>query len=63
MQRWKDFEADEGAGYEPVTGSLLTGMDVEQKEQILCYHSEKWAFAFWLINASLGTPICVSKNL
>jgi pentatricopeptide repeat protein len=50
-------------GYVPNTNFVLNDVEEEQKEQILCYHSEKLAIAFGLINTSPGTTIRVIKNL
>eukprot|EP01018_Ginkgo_biloba_P025605 Gb_06568 [translate_table: standard] len=51
------------AGYVPDTKFVLHDVDEEQKEQILCHHSEKLAIAFGLINTSSGTTLRVIKNL
>eukprot|EP01018_Ginkgo_biloba_P002598 Gb_38504 [translate_table: standard] len=51
------------AGYVPKTRFVLNDVEEEQKEQILCHHSEKLAIAFGLINTSAGTAIRVIKNL
>jgi pentatricopeptide repeat protein len=51
------------SGYLPNTRFALTDVEEEQKEHILCHHSEKLAIAFGLINTSPGTPIRVIKNL
>eukprot|EP01018_Ginkgo_biloba_P003196 Gb_11220 [translate_table: standard] len=51
------------AGYVPDTRFVLHDVEEEQKEQILCYHSEKLAIAFGLINTSPGTTLRVIKNL
>eukprot|EP01018_Ginkgo_biloba_P009810 Gb_15639 [translate_table: standard] len=51
------------AGYVPDTNFVLHDVEEEQKEHILCYHSEKLAIAFGLINVSPGTPIRIIKNL
>eukprot|EP01018_Ginkgo_biloba_P008611 Gb_26723 [translate_table: standard] len=51
------------AGYVPNTNFVLHDVEEEQKEQILCYHSEKLAIAFGLINTSPLTPIRIVKNL
>eukprot|EP01018_Ginkgo_biloba_P001839 Gb_27521 [translate_table: standard] len=50
-------------GYVPDTRFVLNDVEEEQKEQILCYHSEKLAIAFGLINTSPGTALRVIKNL
>eukprot|EP01018_Ginkgo_biloba_P013178 Gb_21049 [translate_table: standard] len=51
------------AGYVPDTRFVLHDVEEEQKEQILCHHSEKLAIAFGLINTSPGTNIRIIKNL
>eukprot|EP01018_Ginkgo_biloba_P011198 Gb_27463 [translate_table: standard] len=51
------------AGYVPDMRFVLNNVEEEQKEQILCYHSEKLAIAFGLINTSPGKAIRVIKNL
>eukprot|EP01018_Ginkgo_biloba_P009793 Gb_07725 [translate_table: standard] len=51
------------AGYKPDTNFVLHDIEEEQKENILCYHSEKLAIAFGLLNTSPGTPIQIVKNL
>eukprot|EP01018_Ginkgo_biloba_P001352 Gb_05293 [translate_table: standard] len=50
------------AGYLPNTRFVLINVE-EEKENFLCYHSEKLAIAFGLINTSPGTAIRVIKNL
>jgi pentatricopeptide repeat protein len=42
------------AGYVPETKFVVHDVEEEQKEHILCYHSEKLAIAFGLINTCLG---------
>eukprot|EP01018_Ginkgo_biloba_P019081 Gb_13190 [translate_table: standard] len=51
------------AGYAPDMRFALNDVEEEQKEQILCQHSEKLAIVFGLINTSPGTAIRVIKNL
>eukprot|EP01018_Ginkgo_biloba_P007725 Gb_41234 [translate_table: standard] len=51
------------AGYVPNTKFVLHDVEEEQKEQILCHHSEKLAITFGLINVPPGTVIRVIKNL
>eukprot|EP01018_Ginkgo_biloba_P034626 Gb_37254 [translate_table: standard] len=51
------------AGYVPDTRFVLNDVEEEQKEQILCHHSEKLAIVFGLINTSPGTAIRIIKNL
>eukprot|EP01018_Ginkgo_biloba_P008628 Gb_28770 [translate_table: standard] len=51
------------AGYVPNTTFVLHDVEEEQKEYVLCYHSEKLAIAFGIINTSPGVPIRIVKNL
>eukprot|EP01018_Ginkgo_biloba_P031908 Gb_25357 [translate_table: standard] len=51
------------AGYVSDTRFALNDVEEEQKENILCHHSEKLAIAFGLISTSPGTPIRIIKNL
>eukprot|EP01018_Ginkgo_biloba_P034749 Gb_24823 [translate_table: standard] len=51
------------AGYVPDTRFVLNDVDEEQKERILCHHSEKLAIAFGFINTPPGTAIRIIKNL
>eukprot|EP01018_Ginkgo_biloba_P030400 Gb_19693 [translate_table: standard] len=53
----------EAAGYVPDTNFVLQDVKEEEKESILCSHSERLAIAFGLINAPPGTPIHITKNL
>jgi pentatricopeptide repeat protein len=50
-------------GYVAETNFVLHDIGQEDKENVLCYHSEKLAVAFGLISTSEGTPIQVIKNL
>eukprot|EP01018_Ginkgo_biloba_P002829 Gb_14728 [translate_table: standard] len=50
-------------GYVPDMRFVLSDVEEEQKERILCHHSEKLAIAFGLINTSPGTTIRITKNL
>lgn len=50
-------------GYVAETNFVLHDIGQEDKENVLCYHSEKLAVAFGLICTSEGTPIQVIKNL
>lgn len=50
-----------GAGYVADTNFGL--WNVEEKEGILCGHSERLAIAFGLINTCPGAPIRIIKNL
>ncbi|XP_057448216.1 pentatricopeptide repeat-containing protein At2g02980, chloroplastic [Lotus japonicus] len=52
------------AGYVPDTSLVFhAGMEDEEKEMILRYHSEKLAITFGLLNTPPGTTIRVVKNL
>ncbi|OIV91656.1 hypothetical protein TanjilG_26509 [Lupinus angustifolius] len=50
-------------GYVPDTSCVLHNVDDQQKETMLCGHSERLAIAFGLINTPPGTTIRVAKNL
>lgn len=50
-------------GYVPRTTNVLADIEEEEKENALCYHSEKLAIAFALISTPSCTPIRVVKNL
>ncbi|KAL4614371.1 hypothetical protein ACB092_07G049400 [Castanea dentata] len=50
-------------GYVPDTSCVLHNIDEEEKETILCGHSEKLAIAFGILNSPPGTTIRVAKNL
>ncbi|XP_077233410.1 tetratricopeptide repeat (TPR)-like superfamily protein [Tasmannia lanceolata] len=50
------------AGYVPQTKFALYDLEVESKEELLSYHSEKLAVAFVLTRTS-GLPIRIMKNL
>ncbi|XP_057549648.1 putative pentatricopeptide repeat-containing protein At3g08820 [Amaranthus tricolor] len=51
------------AGYVPATDFALFDIEVEEKEQLLQYHSEKLAIAFGLISTPSDHVIRVVKNL
>eukprot|EP01018_Ginkgo_biloba_P016412 Gb_25554 [translate_table: standard] len=51
------------AGYVPDTNFVLHDVDEEQKEHILCCHSEKLAIAFGIISTPPGKLIRIVKNL
>jgi pentatricopeptide repeat protein len=51
------------AGYVPDTNFVLHDIGEEEKQDVLCGHSEKLAIVFGLMNTSPGTPIHVTKNL
>ncbi|XP_050204781.1 pentatricopeptide repeat-containing protein At1g34160 [Mercurialis annua] len=50
-------------GYLAETSFVLHDIGEEEKENVLCHHSEKLAVAFGLISTSEGMPIQVIKNL
>ncbi|XP_057869036.2 pentatricopeptide repeat-containing protein At1g08070, chloroplastic isoform X2 [Cryptomeria japonica] len=50
-------------GYLSDTKPVLSDVEEEEKEFLLCHHSEKLAIAFGLINTPPGTTIRVVKNL
>eukprot|EP01018_Ginkgo_biloba_P008749 Gb_09147 [translate_table: standard] len=51
------------AGYRPDTTFVPHDVKEDEKEYILCGHSEKLAIAFGLMNTCPGTPILINKNL
>ncbi len=51
------------AGFKPDTSFVLHDVEDEEKEEHLCYHSEKLAIGFGLIRTPPGTRIHVFKNL
>ncbi|OMO75480.1 hypothetical protein COLO4_26097 [Corchorus olitorius] len=51
------------AGYLPNTDFVLQNVDEQDKEHILCGHSEKLAVAFGLLNTPPGSPLQIIKNL
>eukprot|EP01018_Ginkgo_biloba_P004337 Gb_28908 [translate_table: standard] len=50
-------------GYVPDTNFVLHDVEDEEKEYILCGHSEKLAIAFGLIKGCPEKPIRITKNL
>lgn len=50
-------------GYVPDTSCVLHDVDEQEKESLLCGHSERLAIAFGLLNTPPGTTIRVAKNL
>ncbi|WOL05952.1 hypothetical protein Cni_G14683 [Canna indica] len=50
-------------GYHPSTDFVLQDVEEQDKEHILCGHSEKLAVALGLISTPSGTPLRVIKNL
>lgn len=51
------------AGYLPNTDFVLQDVDQEEKEEVLCNHSEKLAVAFGVLNLNGESSIRVFKNL
>ncbi|OVA05194.1 Pentatricopeptide repeat [Macleaya cordata] len=51
------------AGYLPDTDFVLQDVDQEEKEHVLCSHSEKLAVAFGVLNLNGESSIRVFKNL
>ncbi|KAH1207205.1 hypothetical protein AAZX31_16G194600 [Glycine max] len=51
------------SGYLPKTNFVLQDVEEQDKEQILCGHSEKLAVVLGLLNTSPGQPLQVIKNL
>ncbi|KAI6704247.1 hypothetical protein NL676_013383 [Syzygium grande] len=50
-------------GYVPDTSCVLHNVNEEEKEALLCGHSEKLAIAFGILNTPPGMTIRVAKNL
>jgi pentatricopeptide repeat protein len=57
------FEEMRAAGYVPDTSGVLHDMSEEQKEEHLCWHSEKLAIGLGLISTPPGTRLIITKNL
>ncbi|CAA0812183.1 Pentatricopeptide repeat-containing protein [Striga hermonthica] len=53
----------EKAGYLRHTSDVLQDVEEQEKEHILCGHSEKLAVVFGLLNTSQGSTLRVTKNL
>ncbi|CAM8942170.1 unnamed protein product [Rhodiola kirilowii] len=51
------------AGYIPITKFVLQDVEEQDKEQMLCGHSEKLAVVFGLLNTTQGSSLLVIKNL
>ncbi|XP_010536431.1 PREDICTED: pentatricopeptide repeat-containing protein At1g20230 [Tarenaya hassleriana] len=51
------------SGYHPNLDFVLQDVEEQEKEHILCGHSEKLAVVFGLLNTPKGTPLQVIKNL
>lgn len=51
------------SGYLPDTDFVLQDVEEQEKEHILCGHSEKLAVVFGILNTSPGTALTVMKNL
>ncbi|XP_009610380.1 putative pentatricopeptide repeat-containing protein At3g25060, mitochondrial [Nicotiana tomentosiformis] len=50
-------------GYVPKTEFVLQNLEEEAKVKVLCYHSERLAIAFGLLNTAPGTRLLITKNL
>ncbi|XP_072986414.1 pentatricopeptide repeat-containing protein At3g57430, chloroplastic [Typha latifolia] len=50
-------------GYVPDTSCVLHDIEEDEKEVLLCGHSEKLAIAFGILNTPPGSTIRVAKNL
>ncbi|CAK9144571.1 unnamed protein product [Ilex paraguariensis] len=50
-------------GYVPDTSCVLHNVGEEEKENLLCGHSERLAIAFGILNTPPGTTIRIAKNL
>ncbi|KAJ8769531.1 hypothetical protein K2173_005134 [Erythroxylum novogranatense] len=57
---WKQIKK---MGFVPDVESVLHDLDIEVKDQILKYHSEKLAIAFGLISTPENTTLRIMKNL
>ncbi|KAL6506667.1 hypothetical protein OROHE_022499 [Orobanche hederae] len=51
------------AGYSPNTTDVLQDVEEQEKEYILCGHSEKLAVVFGILNTGQGFTLRVTKNL
>ncbi|XP_077236083.1 pentatricopeptide repeat-containing protein At3g12770-like [Tasmannia lanceolata] len=51
------------AGFVPNTGSVLHDLNIEEKEESLCNHSERLAISFGLISTAPRTTLRITKNL
>ncbi|KAK4798197.1 hypothetical protein SAY86_030523 [Trapa natans] len=51
------------AGFVPHIDSVLHDLNYEEKEEILCNHSERLAVAYGLISTPPGTTLRITKNL
>ncbi|KAJ7975325.1 Pentatricopeptide repeat-containing protein [Quillaja saponaria] len=51
------------SGYFPITNFVLQDVEEQDKEQMLCGHSEKLAVVLGLLNTRSGAPLQVIKNL
>jgi pentatricopeptide repeat protein len=50
-------------GYVPDTRFVAHDVDEQEKEEVVCHHSEKLAIAYGLLKTPPGTPIHIFKNL
>lgn len=51
------------AGFIPHTDSVLHDLNYEEKEELLCNHSERLAIAYGLISTPPGSTLRITKNL
>ncbi|KAL8524185.1 hypothetical protein ACS0TY_013960 [Phlomoides rotata] len=51
------------AGYLPNTDFVLQDVEEQEKEHILCGHSEKLAVVFGILNTNAGSSLRITKNL
>ncbi|KAL6314433.1 hypothetical protein AAG906_025918 [Vitis piasezkii] len=65
IYRFLDYMGEKmrNAGYLPNTDFVLQDVDQEEKEEVLCNHSEKLAVAFGILNLNGESSIRVFKNL
>lgn len=57
---WDEMKKE---GYKPDTSCVLHDVEEDEKEVLLCGHSEKLAIAFGILNTPPGSTIRVAKNL
>lgn len=50
-------------GYTPITSTVLTNLDEEEKKEAVLWHSEKLALCYGLLSGKTGTRIHIIKNL
>jgi len=57
------YEEIKQAGFVPDTSAVLHDLEEEEKEDHLCWHSEKLAIAFGLMSTPPATRLIITKNL